>query len=341
MDHRKFRVTNRDTANTHKGFDIPDRKHREILKSGAETWNRWRVDNPDIRPRLGYTRLRRVDLSGYNFDYAWLPFSVLSRCVFQGASFKGADLRGASFRRADLTRANLEGAILRHASLAECTVKDTIFSSCEIYGISAWNLSGVPKEQSNMVVRANFEEPGMTVNDLEAAQFIFLLLNNPKIGGVIENVTSKTVLILGRFKEDRKRVLDAVRMKLRSMNYVPIIFDFEKPGNRDLTETISTLAHMSCFVIADITDAKSIPQELQKIVPALPSLPVRPVILENQYEYAMFKDFAGYLSVLPPYRYRDTDHLLESLETQVIDPALKKAEEILERRRAFDQELPR
>ena len=84
-----------------------------------------------------------------------------------------------------------------------------------------------------------------------------------------------------------------------------------------------------------------IPQELQKIVPALPSLPVRPVILENQYEYAMFKDFAGYLSVLPPYRYRDTDHLLESLETQVIDPALKKAEEILERRRAFDQELPR
>jgi hypothetical protein len=136
-------------------------------------------------------------------------------------------------------------------------------------------------------------------------------------------------------------VLDAVRTKLRSMNYVPIIFDFEKPGNRDLTETISTLAHMSCFVIADITDAKSIPQELQKIVPALPSLPVRPVILENQYEYAMFKDFAGYLSVLPPYRYRDTDHLLDSLETQVIDPALKKAEEILERRKAFDQELPR
>ena len=74
MDHRKLRVTNRDTAVTHKGFDIPDRKHREILKSGSETWNRWRMDNPDIRPRLGYTRLRRVDLSGYNFDYAWLPF---------------------------------------------------------------------------------------------------------------------------------------------------------------------------------------------------------------------------------------------------------------------------
>jgi hypothetical protein len=96
---------------------------------------------------------------------------------------------------------------------------------------------------------------------------------------------------------------------------------------------------MARFVIADITDAKSIPQELQKIVPNLPSLPIRPIIVENQYEYAMFKDFGGYLSVLPPYRYRDTDHLLESLEEQVISPALKKAEEIEERRKAFEQEL--
>ena len=83
----------------------------------------------------------------------------------------------------------------------------------------------------------------------------------------------------------------------------------------------------------------SIPQELMKIVPNLPSLPVRPIILDGQYEYAMFKDFGGYLSVLPPWRYQDSDHLLASLENQVIGPALSKAEEIEERRRAFEQEL--
>ncbi len=46
-----------------------------------------------------------------------------------------------------------------------------------------------------------------------------------------------------------------------------------------------------------------------------------------------------YLSVLPPYRYQDTDQLLGSLEEQVIAPALSKAKEISERRRTFEKEL--
>jgi len=33
-----------------------------------------------------------------------------------------------------------------------------------------------------MIIRATFEEPGITIDDIEVAQFIFLMLNNPKIG---------------------------------------------------------------------------------------------------------------------------------------------------------------
>ena len=58
---------------------------------------------------------------------------------------------------------------------------------------------------------------------------------------------------------------------LRKRDYLPVLFDFEKSTKRDITETISTLAHMARFVIADNTDAKSIPHELMKIVPALQS----------------------------------------------------------------------
>jgi hypothetical protein len=119
------------------------------------------------------------------------------------------------------------------------------------------------------------------------------------------------------------------------------LFDFDKPSSRTLTETVSTLAHLSRFVIADITDAKSIPQELQRIVPDLPSLPVQPLILSSEYEYSMFQDFLDYPWVLAPYRYDSPENLLASLEERVIAPAAAKAEETEERRKAIEREMAR
>ena len=90
---------------------------------------------------------------------------------------------------------------------------------------------------------------------------------------MIDTITSKTVLILGRFTEERKAVLDALREELRKRDYLPILFDYEKPRSRDTDETITLLARMARFVIADISDAKSVQQELRAIVPDLPSYP--------------------------------------------------------------------
>ncbi len=98
----------------------------------------------------------------------------------------------------------------------------------------------------------------ITVDNLKIAQFIYLLLNNKEIRDVIDTITSKVVLILGRFTSERKRVLDALREELRNHDYLPILFDFEKSTNRDITETVSTLAHIARFVIADITEANVI-----------------------------------------------------------------------------------
>jgi hypothetical protein len=145
---------------------------------------------------------------------------------------------------------------------------------------------------------------------------------------VIDTITTKVVLILGRFTLERKAVLDAIRDALRQHDYLPVLFDFDKPTSRDLTETISTLAHMARFIIADITEAKSIPQELQAIVPNLPSVPVQPLLLTSDREYGMFESIKRYPWVLDTYYYDNLNEVLVSIEDKVISPAETKAREL-------------
>lgn len=170
-------------------------------------------------------------------------------------------------------------------------------------------------------------DPPITVDNLQIAQFVYLLLSSRRIREVIDTVSRKVVLILGRFTPARKAILDAVREKLRYMNYVPIVFDFEKPQSRDFTETVSTLAHLARFILVDLTDPRSVPHELQAVIPTL-SVPVQPLIEQSDQPYGMFGDFAKYPWVLPTFEYRDSRELLESLEARVIGLAEDKARQL-------------
>jgi hypothetical protein len=175
------------------------------------------------------------------------------------------------------------------------------------------------------------------INNLEVAQFVHLLLHNEKIRHVIDTVTSKLVLILGRFTPERKAVLDAIRKELRDRHYVPILFDFDVPAGRDITETVSLLARMARFIIADLTEPSSIPKELEAIVPYL-AAPVQP-LLEGERPYAMFKDYWKYDWVLPVHRYDGLNSLLATLADKVIAPAEAKTNQLAEKRRLFEAEL--
>lgn len=101
------------------------------------------------------------------------------------------------------------------------------------------------------------------MDNLEVAQFLDLLLNNNNTKKVLDSIGEKVVLILGRFIEERKGVLDAIRGKLRKLDFVPVMFDFERPTQRDFTETVKTLAGLSRFIIAAITNPMSSLLELQ------------------------------------------------------------------------------
>jgi hypothetical protein len=182
--------------------------------------------------------------------------------------------------------------------------------------------------QSNLII--THDPPTITVVNIEVAQLIYLLLNNQKIRHVIDTIIAKVVLILGRFTPERKVILDALRDELRTHNYSSIVFDLDKPSSRDLTETVSILAHLARFIIVDLTTPSSAQHEMSTIAPQC-IVPIQPLLLldDNRYEYAMFQDLRRrYHWVLPTYRYPDQATLLASLKDKIIAPAEEKVREL-------------
>jgi hypothetical protein len=98
---------------------------------------------------------------------------------------------------------------------------------------------------------------------------------------------------------------------------------------RDFTETIKTLAGMCRFIIADITNPKSSPLELQATVPDY-MIPFVPIIQENEEPFAMFVDLQNkYNWVLDVLEYDSAENLIKVFGDAVVKPALEKADELV------------
>ena len=263
--------------------------------------------------------LRKSDLSGSSLHKAHLREAKLA-----GVNLNGCNLRGAHFREADLTGAQIVAADLSFATLVMAQLKRANLSGSKVYGVSAWDVDLDDTTTQTGLIISKKGQPLVTVDNLEVAQFISLLLNNRKIREVIDAVTGKAVLILGRFTEQRKMVLEAIRNELRKRNYVPILFDFERPRSKDVTGTIETLARMARFIIADVTDPSSVPHELATLVPTLRTTPVLPLRLAGAKGYSMIKDLQAYSWVLETYEYKNARALISALPT-VIAPANRMA----------------
>jgi uncharacterized protein YjbI with pentapeptide repeats len=313
-------------ANLH-GADLSEAKLQAADLRGAD------LHDADLHGAdLSEAKLHRVNLSKANLSGADLREASL-----RGANLSGANLSGANMFRADLFKAdlvegdlcgaNLIGANLTGANLVEADFANANLTSCYIYGVSAWKLKLDGAQQKDLVITA-LGEATITVDNIEVAQFVYLLLHNQKIRDVIETITSKAVLILGRFTVERKAVLDTLREELRNRGYLPILFDFEGSVNRSTDETITLLARMARFVIADVSDAKSVLQELRGIVPNLPSVPVQPIIVSTQDEPGMFDYYRPYPWFLKTYRYATTHQLITDLSERVIRPAEIKVQEL-------------
>ena len=251
-------------------------EHIAKLKEGVAAWNAWREENPDTRPDLDGANLGGLNLMSANL---------------KGANIQGADLTTAILCWAKLCAANLSGANLSGALLTEADLTDADLTGCRVYGASAWDLKLDGAKQHNLVITPDVQSAIM-VDDLEVAQFIYLLLNREKIRNVINTVTRRGVLLLGRFGDGGLALLQAVAAWLRrpeNGGYLPLLFDFPRPESKTYTETIRTLASLARFVIVDLS-GPSVPQEITATVD-LYEIPFVPILEEKRKDWSMFKDF--------------------------------------------------
>ncbi|MFT5698659.1 MAG: hypothetical protein ACI8ZB_001514 [Desulforhopalus sp.] len=268
-----------------------------------------------------------ASLEGVNFNNSKAQYSNFWRAGIGNSTFIDAALYNTDFRETGLENVDFSGANLDFANLAGAYLVGANLTNCRIFGVSAWDVNLENAIQDGLIITPSFPynfpdecNDVLTVDNIEVAQFIYMMLSNNSFKNIIDTIVSKAVLILGRFTERRKIVLDSIKSELRKKGYVPIIYDFNGPTSRDLSETVSTLAHLSRFVVADITDAKSIPQELQIIVPSLPSLPIQPIICDCENEYGMFEHYNRYPWVL------DTIIYSENRESEIINKIISNCE---------------
>jgi uncharacterized protein YjbI with pentapeptide repeats len=211
---------------------------RAKLNSGVEEWNEWRswdaVDKPDFRfspfenkDFRGYnfghadftgTRFLNVDLSDTNLSHANLSQVDMINVKLCNAKLHKTEMIASRLVDVDLSGAKITDAQLASTILIDVKVQGTTFSNCTVYGVSTWNLIGEPLVQERLIVTPLPvplpDNPEIiSVESIEVAQFIHLIINNKKIRNFIDTVTSKTVLILGSFKPGRKEVLDGLRGK--------------------------------------------------------------------------------------------------------------------------------
>lgn len=316
--------------------------HVARLSLPAKEWNNWRCENPTIRPDLSDLDLNSVRtgpvnlvfgsaldhrFDGYDFRDATLDGINFARhnvtgILVQGASMKRCALTGhqltyfeltnCDLTDADLSGCQLEGTRLGGAKLVGADLSFSVFvrthlqgadlTGAHVYGTAVWDVNLDGATQADLKVTSP-DGSVFTVDNLKMAQFIYLLVANREVREVIDSLTSRTVLILGRFSKARESFLRYIRSAVRRNGLLPIVFDSPPPASRNLAETIQTLANLSRMVIADLSDPASVPHELQTIVPNSPSLPVVPIIDQTQEPYALFSSLTQYKNMQPLLRY--------------------------------------
>lgn len=250
-----------------------------------------------------------INCEGSNFTNSTITNTFLNGSDLRKVNFYGSKIIMSNLIKCNLEEAKFENCFLSGSNLTSSNLNESIIKNSTIFGTSVWNITTKGSFQENLTITNGYDDAVITIDNIEIASFIYLVIDNTKVTSAIDTITNKMVLILGRFTPERKDVLEYLKMNLRKKDLVPILFDFDKPKHRDLTETVGLIGRMSKLIIADLTDAKSIPQELSELIPNNPSISVQPILLKNNHAYSMFEHWKMYPWVKNTFEYENKTDL--------------------------------
>jgi uncharacterized protein YjbI with pentapeptide repeats len=295
-----------------------------------------------IRANLSGASLCGACLKGANLGQASLFRTRLNKAVLREASFFKSDLTEADLAEADLRGANLQEAILEgtdlrsadasganlcFATLLRTNLEGAVLDNCSVHGTSVWEVNLAETRQRDLDIMPA-QQPILSVDNLQTAQLVGLLLHNERSRLDVFEITLNTVLVIGRFPAERRDVLAAVKDALRRAGYAPVVLDFLQPGSGDKGELVKTLGRMSRFLVADLSGDPRIAGTLDAVVHFLPSVPIQPIGQAGQPREAVESHYHKYRWVLPFWGFRDAADLAARFAADVVAPAVEKASEL-------------
>lgn len=172
-------------------------EHHEILKQGVEVWNKWRTENPGIRPDLSEANLMGADLRGANFWMTDLADADLIDVKLADANLILACLHDAKVVCGDLSRSNLSRADLGEADFTDANLNNVRFEEATL---SKACFRRANLEYANLVlaflfdanlIEANFDNANLQAADFRKANLAKANLKNAYLGGA--NFTDATI----------------------------------------------------------------------------------------------------------------------------------------------------
>ncbi|MBU1317801.1 MAG: toll/interleukin-1 receptor domain-containing protein [candidate division Zixibacteria bacterium] len=128
---------------------MANEEHVKILKQGVEAWNKWRKENPTLKPDFGAdnyelhgANLNGRNLQGINLSDANLKSTILTAAHFgkrltfvEGRTeFEAANLSNSDLSSAFLLEAEFHSTNLRNARLIKSHCYLTDFSGADLFG---------------------------------------------------------------------------------------------------------------------------------------------------------------------------------------------------------------